>query len=68
MDPAEASRSPDRDLPVHSSPEFLHTNVNTPISKSINQSNNSIFQREREREIDSVCLCMYLTASVAQKP
>ena len=52
VDPAEASRSPDRDLPVHSSPEFLHTNVNTPISKSINQSNNSIFQRE------TVCVCV----------
>jgi hypothetical protein len=32
VDHADASRSPDNDLPVHSSPEFLHTNVNTPIA------------------------------------
>lgn len=63
MDPAEASRSPDRDLPVHSSPEFLHTNVNTPISKSINQSNNSIFQRERER--DRLCVSVYVSDGFA---
>lgn len=57
VDPADASSSPDTDFPVHSSPEFLHTNVKTPIA---DRNPSSLTKRERKR----VRACVCLTASM----